>query len=66
MLSLMKYLLIQVLTSFLHGRMRHQITHRILYSFAIIGVQRGPWKETIEIVVVGVGSNLKWHITEIF
>ena len=59
MLSLLKYLAILLSTSFLHGRMRHQITHRMMYRFAIIGVQCGPWKEKTEIAVVRVGSNLK-------
>ena len=58
MSSLMKSLLILVLTSFLRGRMRHQITHRMMYSFAIIAEECGPWKEKTEIAVVRVGSNL--------
>ena len=57
-LSLMKYLLIFLSTSFLNGLIRHQITHRMMYKFAIVGVQCGPWKEKTEIAVVRVGSNL--------
>ena len=40
-------------------RIRHQITHRMMYGFAFIRVQCGPLEEKTEMTVARVGSNLK-------
>ena len=56
MFSLIKYLLILLSTGFWHGRIRHQITHQMMYGFAFIRAQCGPWEEETEMTVVRVGS----------
>ena len=58
MFSLIKYLLILLSTGFRHGRIRHQIMHQMMYGFAFIRAQRGPWEEKTEMTVLRVGSNL--------
>ena len=40
-------------------RIRHQITHRMMYGFAFIRAQCGPLEEKTEMTVARVGSNLK-------
>ena len=40
-------------------RIRHQITHRVMYGFAFIRAQCSPLEEKTEMTVARVGSNLK-------
>ena len=46
-------------------RIRHQITHRMMYGFAFIWAQCGPLEEKTEMTVARVGTNLKYMIISV-
>ena len=46
-------------------RIRHQITHQMMYGFAFIWAQCGPLEEKTEMTVARVGTNLKYMIISV-